>query len=118
MKDNYEEPNQIQTFGRFQMTAGERIADVPFFTGTHGHVIVHSAPSIQAAGAGTRISTLFVDAGLLAGTVRADNALGATVGRHSDVTIEARTRRITAGILALRIRPTRRGYARMDGCWR
>jgi hypothetical protein len=61
--------------------AGERIPSVAWIAHTDGHMVAHATSCIDAAQAGTRVLTLLIDAGLVWGTVRVDEALGAAVGR-------------------------------------
>lgn len=71
-------------FGR---ALGERIAHVAVVTGTDGNVSQDLALGLEAARAGTRIAALLVDAGLVAGAVGVQHALGTTVGRCTDVVL-------------------------------
>lgn len=48
-------------------------------------MVVHLALGIEAAGLGTRIRALLVDAGQVLGALRADHALGSALGRSSEV---------------------------------
>lgn len=85
---------------RFGRALGERIADVAGVTGADGHVAQDLAFGLEATGARARIAALLIDAGLIAGTVGVEDALGATVGRCTDVVFEARAGRAVADHLA------------------
>lgn len=54
----------------------------------------------KAAGSGARVSAFLADAGLVAGAIGVDRALGAAVGRRSDVIGRACARRVASLVLA------------------
>ena len=69
------------TFRRFGTTLGERIANVVLVTRAHRYVVDDTTERVEATRTGTRISTLLLNAGLIAGTFGINEALRVTVRR-------------------------------------
>lgn len=97
--------------GRLERALGERITGVAGVARADGHVSQDLAFGLEAARAGARIATLLIDARLIAGTVRIEDALGPATGRRSDEVLQARAGRMVAHHLAARIGTARRWRA-------
>ena len=78
------------TISWFWTTAIEWVTDVSFIARANGQVVVHFTCCVQTAGAGTRISALFIDASFLARAVRVDHTLRSTVWWGTDIVIQTR----------------------------
>lgn len=63
---------------RLNTTANERIANISGWTGADGNMIHYIALRVLAAYSGTRILAFVLQAGLVAGTFRIEDALGTT----------------------------------------
>lgn len=74
----------------------ERVSSIAFVTRAHGHVVDDVTVGVGAAGAWARVAASLPHAGLLARAVRAQHALGPTVGRGADVVRETRAGRHAA----------------------
>ncbi len=74
-------------------------------------MIDHLAVGVGAAGAGTRVNTLLIDAGRVAGTVRVDDTLGPAVGRHAHIVGQAGAGRDVVGVAALGVGTAGAGQA-------
>lgn len=96
------------------MAVAERIACVTRWTGAAGRVIQHIADGTKAAGTGTRIATLLVDASLTARAIGVDATFGTAVGRSSTVVGQARAGWCITLWSALGIGATRRGHTRIN----
>lgn len=70
------------------------------------------ALGFEATRSGTRVGALLVDARLIAGTVGVEDAFGSTVGRCTDVILEARAGWMVADHLAAGVRTARGWQAR------
>lgn len=96
------------------LAMAERIACVTCWTSAAGRVIEYIADCTKAAGTGTWIATLFVDASLTARAIRVDATFGTAVGRRPKVVGQARAGRCITLWSALGVRATRRGHTRIN----
>jgi len=98
-----------------QAARAERIAVVALEASAHWHVVLDIADGVLAAGSGTRILALALDAGAIGGTVRAQNTLRATAFvRVAKVVRNAHASSSTITLLALGVGSTWRRFAWVD----
>ena len=77
-------------------------------------MVSNSAVGIDAAEARTRVLALSVDAGLIGGTVRIDDALWPAVGRRANHLRQAGAAALTANVpRRVAVGPTRVGHTRV-----
>lgn len=85
----------------FGIANDEWISNITHQTTANGCVVNHIALGVEATGARTRIATLLVDAGLMAGTLCIDGTLGTTAGWRTEIVWQAGTRGNTSYVATL-----------------
>jgi hypothetical protein len=91
----------------------ERISGVVDVASAHGRMVDDAALGVWAASARARVPAFLVYAGLVAGALGVNDALGAAVGWRADVRRQARAGGAFAAHLALRVWSARRRLARI-----
>ena len=95
--------------------SSERISGVAWLAAAHRVVVDDATDGVEAAHVQAGVAALLADAGVQAGAVGADDALGSAVGRRADVRRPAGADGTTAGVTALGVRSARRRAARVLG---
>jgi len=107
----------LLTWRWFRETVGEGVACISFRASAHWRVIDDSTLGSCTAWSRTRVTTPLPHARSVAGTFRVNAAFGSAVWWYTHVISQARARRGTSNVSALRVGTARRRHTRVQHHW-